>query len=504
MKTGIVKNLLSSILLIALLFTGNSCKNMFDDPLKDKTTGNDITVLLLDLNFFETKFKIHILDAETQEYITGTDLSIVVLGKDSANICDYSGEKKAEYTTSTGFFELTCDPNVEISEANPLEFEIGVSSESYFAFPTSVYITTKGTEDVYVYALKISSNKSAALSQGNEPFKMTYTPASGLLLISDNVEIINRMTSNYLSGQFEIKSLYRNVSSGTLKASDFTGDQNLYSDYGFLFLTSPSFDPRNTSQLLKERTFGSNICYIASALERKAVEKCKNGMQVTYTKSSGVVGSAAFDYVLTFSNGTTKSGSHTGSFNGNSNSFSRNINNYYYPTNNTSGTLTIKGDAQYDVSPSSFSLDNVCNRNQLAVTVTPKSVLTHYKFTYIITCKDGGMIGGALTYNIQFRKQGSTEPWNWATAQQGVLDLYIERGAIYDFKLSFNGEPTTFSIPTDPDMEIEQSLRSLANENVRFVPTSDNEFGLKVTDNGSEVIINANVELSGTYCSMKL
>ena len=61
-KLNIQANIVSLLISTILLMSASSCEDLFNDPLKDKDTGEDITVLLLDRNFINTKLKIWFVD----------------------------------------------------------------------------------------------------------------------------------------------------------------------------------------------------------------------------------------------------------------------------------------------------------------------------------------------------------------------------------------------------------------------------------------------------------
>lgn len=62
-------NTLKTISIFALLIIMGACSDLLNNPLKDKKTGEEITLLLLDMNIFETRFSFHFVDSETGKYI---------------------------------------------------------------------------------------------------------------------------------------------------------------------------------------------------------------------------------------------------------------------------------------------------------------------------------------------------------------------------------------------------------------------------------------------------
>mgnify|MGYP001765641619 CR=1 FL=1 len=68
------------ILISVVLFT--ACEDYFVNPLKDKETGEDINLLIIDLNFFKTRMTYHLKDAKTGETIQA-DAKISFSGKNA-------------------------------------------------------------------------------------------------------------------------------------------------------------------------------------------------------------------------------------------------------------------------------------------------------------------------------------------------------------------------------------------------------------------------------------
>lgn len=85
---------------IVLLVSGMiACKDMFKDPLKDKETGDDITVLLMDRNFITTKLVIRLEDLSSQQVISNEPVEVRFSGTDAANLITFGGNKQTVFTT---------------------------------------------------------------------------------------------------------------------------------------------------------------------------------------------------------------------------------------------------------------------------------------------------------------------------------------------------------------------------------------------------------------------
>ncbi len=491
MKTKIFKWTIGISLILMLVIIGNSCSDLFQNPLKDKKTGNEVTALLIDLNFFEVKFKIHILDAETEEYIEGNDVNVFISGNSASNVVNFNGEKKSSFTTSSGYLELTYDPNVEVSISNPIKFEVQATSDTYFSFPTEVNVREKGNEDIFIYAFKVTNDKSASIAA--DPFTMEFAPSSGLTKLSLSESSLRLISSNYPA--YDVWSVYRNTSAGDLTAKNFNGDVNLYNEWGFHYYSMSNQSDKSNGDALKSKNFTGANYIIPALLKRNGLSKCDNGIRVNYSKTGGTIGTTAIKYQLTLSDNTYKKGLHSGST-----PFSKTLNHFYYPTASPSGVLELNGDMQFEVNPKSINIENVCNSSEINVTLTPITGLTHCKFTYIITCENGNTIGAAITYNLQIREHGSQASWSWAETKGGFCELWLKKNTNYDIRFNWEGEWNEFSITTDFD-NIESFIASQGEGKYSFFPSSDNPKGLKVTNYADTLLtINANVQITGAFC----
>ena len=103
------------ILVLSLLLATTACEDLFKNPLKDKNTGDDITLLILDRNFISTKLLLKFVDAKTDEPFENEAIEIQLWGDNANRLITYSGEKPEVFTTDIGFLELGYDPNFVVS-----------------------------------------------------------------------------------------------------------------------------------------------------------------------------------------------------------------------------------------------------------------------------------------------------------------------------------------------------------------------------------------------------
>ncbi len=153
------------MLMTVVLFT--ACEDYFVNPLKDKETGEDINLLIIDLNFFKTRMTYHLKDAKTGETIQ-LDAKISFSGKNASDIVNYSGEKNQVYQTSQGQLELVTDPNVAISESVPFEFVVKAEIAGYNTFEKTVSIQSEGIKTIDLELLKTADENESELTGGTE------------------------------------------------------------------------------------------------------------------------------------------------------------------------------------------------------------------------------------------------------------------------------------------------------------------------------------------------
>jgi hypothetical protein len=153
------------ILMTVVLFT--ACEDYFVNPIKDKETGEDINLLIIDLNFFKTRMTYQLKDAKTGETILA-NAKISFSGKNANDIVNYSGKKNQVYQTSQGQLELVTDPNVAISESAPFEFVVKAEIAGYNTLEKTVSIQSDGIKTIDLELLKTADENESELTGGTE------------------------------------------------------------------------------------------------------------------------------------------------------------------------------------------------------------------------------------------------------------------------------------------------------------------------------------------------
>ncbi|NQU54958.1 MAG: hypothetical protein HQ522_20760 [Bacteroidetes bacterium] len=147
-------NRFKSIVWVLIIILLSGCGEYFEDPLKDKETGEDLNLLIIDFNFFKTSMTYKLLDASDGSQIT-QQAQISFTGQNKSDIVTFAGEKKENFQTSVGQLELTIDPNVSISASTPFEFAVNVNIEGYNTLAKGIQIQTEGKKTFELYLSKI-------------------------------------------------------------------------------------------------------------------------------------------------------------------------------------------------------------------------------------------------------------------------------------------------------------------------------------------------------------
>lgn len=153
MKNTIQKHLNRTAILALIIILLGGCKDYFENPLKDKETGEDINLLILDFNFFNSRMTFKLFDAEDSSLIT-LPADIRFSGKNGDDIVTFSGEKKPVHSTTQSQIELTIDPNVIIVTNSPFEFAINVETEGYNTYQKGFQFSTEGKKTYELYLVK--------------------------------------------------------------------------------------------------------------------------------------------------------------------------------------------------------------------------------------------------------------------------------------------------------------------------------------------------------------
>jgi len=479
MKFKINNRNLTLALTLVLILGLTDCADMFKDPLTDKNTGDRVTLLLLDRNFIKTKLSIRVQDVATNEDISQEEVEIRFMGAGAANLITFAGYKQSVYNTGSGYIEVGVDPNIPINGQNPLELTVIAVSPNYISAPQFVSYTTEGVKNIKISMVKKIVGKSFASGPFSEPYDLVYNGnlhSSQLTFQSDISSLPTGTAWKYIN-------MYGTTASGTLICNNLS-DAILYEDYGAYFYSMVSGSGLVPPALPTKNVALQNTDIVYSGILRSGMARCDQGLFINTSRTDGKAGTAVFDYVITFSDGQTKTGQITVTF-----PSSNLIEPLYYPASNPAVTVQLTGDSQYDLS-GAVTLTSACGA-VASFTATPKSTLKTYKFITRYSCPDSP-VGMGLSIVGEFRKTGSSGAWTSFEFIEGISELLLEPNVDYDFRVNIDGEFYSYTVPTDVS-KVEAFLRERQNEKYTIK-------SLVITSTETLETIDADIEFAEGIC----
>ncbi len=151
--------------LFALLLGISACEGLFNNPLKDKETGEEINLLLVDFNFFRTHITTRVFDAATGQMVT-TPVTVTFSGRNGNDIVQFTGRKNPSYTLTQGQMELTADPSVAISEDSPFDLTLTARADGYLPTTKTVVFLSEGKKTIDLFMASEADRNSSDLEGG--------------------------------------------------------------------------------------------------------------------------------------------------------------------------------------------------------------------------------------------------------------------------------------------------------------------------------------------------
>lgn len=165
MKTLINSRKGHTFILVLLTVLVSACDGLFQNPLKDKETNEDINVLIVDFNFFRTHITVNLFDASTQNRIE-KPVTLSFSGKNGSDIVTYSGNKRQVHEILNGQVELTIDPNIKASESAPLSFAVSAVAEGYNSMSKTETFLSEGHKTINLFLSKKSDETGTQVGGG--------------------------------------------------------------------------------------------------------------------------------------------------------------------------------------------------------------------------------------------------------------------------------------------------------------------------------------------------
>jgi hypothetical protein len=506
MNNNGLKTIFRSFAVLIAFAAISGCSSYLDNPLKDKETGEDINLLVLDF-IFDTRISVKLNDAKDGSLLT-VPATVQFTGENGEDIVTFTGEKRSEFSTSQGQLEVTVDPNVSISEDSPLKFAVNVHAEGYNAVSKGFQFQSQGKKTIEVELSKIADEEESEYggdigfgdgdtslvisafdnqlkaAQANElPYEIQYEisissflkfkDSEGKLLFNSSEELL----AIYNADQANFLKLTVN------KFSDYNPETNVVDIGGRP--VSVLFHKLETGRLSKLVVAGTEVADLnggtissrciytgtpAPDLFGFAVFSTDRwhitGMDTTYTDLN-------FSYTL--AKASTEPLCPTGSQitfrSGAISSFSVDAD-VYDSEDNLLTTINFKGNF-----PETFKVENTpqkavklvfwnnnpafqplppleiadfCSGNY-EVEVTPTEGYQEYQIVLKAYCPDNPTFAVAPTYSGEYKIKNSENPWQGADMAGGVVDLLGLPGQEYEYRLLWENEWEYSTLVTEFD-----------------------------------------------------
>jgi len=514
MKNTVKKYNFYIVSLLILMVSG--CGEMLENPLRDKETGEDINLLIVDFNFFTTRMNFRLIDADNNTAIT-EEATIWFTGENANDVVDFTGSKNNIYSTSEGEIELTVDPNIAINESNPLNYAVHVELEGYETFSKGIQINAEGKKTFELLLVPESSGEETTMTGTEEDGSFVFSFAS------------NTKSGNVDEKVYEIK--YKITPEDLIKFVDYY-DHPMFSSVEDA-MAAYQADPANFLKMTIEKNTDFPVIidrvYINGAGEMVLFHKLESGLFkeliVTGRRVADLRGGSieqlannlavpepdVFGFVEFENAGWIVQGT---SLVHQSLQFSYTLANASQDplcatgasirfASNATSSFSIDADI-YDLAgnliestnfkgtfPETFSLENVPNiaakivfRNNnpgfkeiaplevgslcngsYEVDVDPAEGFVEYQVVLKAFCTDNPTVALAPTYSGQMRIKSSNDPWQGIDMQGGIVDVLAKENETYQIRFLWkdNWETSEFTTRFDAN----GNYLNESNSNVR-------------------------------------
>jgi hypothetical protein len=493
------------ILVLIAAFSG--CSSYLDNPLKDRETGEDINLLVLDFNFFDTRISVKLTDARDGSLLT-VPATVKFTGENGEDIVTFAGEKQPEFSTSQGQLEVTVDPNVSISEDSPLKFAVNVQAEGYNTVSKGFQFQTEGKKTIEVELSKTEDEEeseyggdigfgdgdtSLVFSAFNSQLKSALANES-LYHIQYEISIPSFLKLRDSEGKLlfdsseELLSIYNADRANFLKLTvnkfaDYKPETNVVDINGQP--VGVLFHKLETGRLSKLVVAGTEVADLNGGV---ILSRCIYtgtpapdlfGFAVFSTDRWHITGTdtayTSLNFSYTLAKASTEPLCSTGSqitFRSNAiSSFSIDAD-VYDSEDNLLTTINFKGNF-----PETFTVENTpqqavklvfrnnnpafqplppleiadfCSGNY-EVEVTPTEGYQEYQIVLKAFCPDNPTFAVAPTYSGEYKIKGSENPWQGADMTGGVVNLLGLPGQEYEYRLLWENEWEYSTLVTEFD-----------------------------------------------------
>ena len=508
MNKSVIYTTMRNLTFIFLLAILSGCSSYLDNPLKDRETGDDLNLLLLDFNFFDTRISVKLIDAKDGSLIDAP-VTVRFSGENGNDIVTFSGEKRPEFLTTQGQLEVTVDPNVPISDNSPFKFAITAEAEGYSPLSKGFQFQNEGNKTIELKLSKVTDEEEAEyggdIGFGDGDTSFVFSARNNLQLKSAQVN------ENLYNIQYEISI------ASFLKFKDSNGNQLFQSSTELI--AAWKADPENFLKITISKFTGYNpetdvvdidgqpVSVLFQKLETGRLTKLVvNNSEVADLNGGIILSRCAWTGVLApdlfgFAVFSTDRWNITGTENtynnlnfnytlvkasteplcpaGSKITFGSNVKSGFSieadvvdHENNLLTTVSFKGSF-----PETFTVENAPQKavklvfrnnnpsfkpiapleipdfcsGSYEVQVLPADGYEEYQIVLRAFCPDNPSIAMAPTYSGEYKIKGSNHLWQGAVMKGGVVDLLGLPNQEYEYRLLWENEWEYSNIVTEFD-----------------------------------------------------
>lgn len=209
-------------LVLAAAVSITSCNIDFDGIGKDDD-GNDITLIVLDLPACDVNYTFTAVDAVTGALLTNEFTARITPNTQEAGglanpdqILVTDAMKVSLQHQFSGSLELSLNPNIKISQENPVGFTIVAESAdpNYVGIPVYARSTEKGKREIALEVINLNSIYTG--DPGNGLLKNFATKSIADVVLSGASTNVLMSMNKIMGNGYVIQGLYSAASSGTV------------------------------------------------------------------------------------------------------------------------------------------------------------------------------------------------------------------------------------------------------------------------------------------------
>ena len=494
------------ILVFLLSQVFNACD--FNNFTKDKETGEDLNLLIVDIDFFNTKFALNIFDTETGQAITD-EAKISISGKNAGDIVDFTGIKHTELNTTTGKIEFSIDPTVTISENSPVELSLTVEVENYITTSKTVRFYSEGQKTIDINLAKETEEESTSGGDnGSDTIVIVFDPVppvassfksaqtvlpytlqmkiskddilefkdgNGALIFTSEQQMMDTMAVyganffkiNYIvnynfipqSEILNINDSYFNLlfhkQNETIIKSMYVGATAIHSFNGFNPILEVSYNSAPKPDNFGFWKFMEHHTFIGS---RQMVDSLPFQYLIAQTSALNICDKGASiqfncDKKSSFSlraKAFDELGRYLTSF-----SFNGTLPETFQLENVPETAFTLKFEPNYfafEPIPD-LKVDDPCNGNY-SIDLIPKSDMKEFNLALTAYCSENPSLAIGVTYNIDYRPAGINAPWQEIQLKGGVAYFLAQLDTEYELRVIWEGKYEYINVTTNLGQEI--------------------------------------------------